>query len=78
MSDRERALRLVYEVPEEKLLYLIAYLEGLSVPDGRSGRSDEDDPFYSAENMERLGKAAERMDVGGGQVHELIEDRSDD
>ncbi len=75
MSDRERAVRLVYEVPEEKLLYLIAYMEGSSVPDGRS---DENDPFYSAENTERLERAAARMDADGGQVRELIEEHSDD
>ena len=83
MSDRERAVKLVYEVPENKLLYLIAYLEGLSVPDGRpdgspDGSPDESDPFYSTENTQRLQRAAARMDADGGHVHELLGESADD
>lgn len=32
-----------------------------------------EDPFYSAENMERLRRAAAQMDAGMGVEHELIE-----
>lgn len=32
------------------------------------------DPFYSAENMRRLEKAAARMDAGMGVKHKLIEE----
>lgn len=32
-----------------------------------------DDPFYSAENMERLSAAAERIKNGGGKIHEPVE-----
>ena len=79
MSDRERAVKLVYEVPENKLLYLIAYLEGLSVPDGRpDGSPDESDPFYSTENTQRLQRAAARMDADGGHVHDLLGESADD
>lgn len=31
------------------------------------------DPFYSAENQDRLSAAKERMEQNGGTVHELIE-----
>ena len=31
------------------------------------------DPFYGAENMDRLARAARQMESGGGTVHELAE-----
>ena len=35
------------------------------------------DPFYSEENMDRLRKAAARMEQTGGTVHDLIEVEDD-
>lgn len=35
------------------------------------------DPFYSAENQERLLKSKERMEKTGGTVHDLIEVNDD-
>ena len=78
MSNRERAVDLVYQIPENKLLYLIAFMEGLSVPDDPVSDVSEADPFFSLENQERLKKAAARMEAVGGTVHELIGDRTDD
>lgn len=38
MSDKERAIELINQIPESKLMYIIPYLEGAAIP-------DEDDIF---------------------------------
>ena len=78
MSNRDRAVDLVYQIPENKLLVLIAFMEGLSVPDEPVSDISDADPFFSPENQERLKKAAARMESGGGTVHELIGGGTDD
>lgn len=33
MSNRERAIELLNDIPEGKLIYIIPYLEGAAIPD---------------------------------------------
>lgn len=33
MSNRERAIQLIDQIPDSKLVYVIAYLEGASIPE---------------------------------------------
>lgn len=57
MSSRELARSLIDQVPEEKLLYVVAYLESVTVP---NEISDDEIP-----NDETLAAFAE-LDNGGG------------
>ena len=52
MSNRELAKSLIDQVPESKLLYVVAYLQGVTVPD-------------ETPNAETLEAIAE-LDSGGG------------
>ena len=40
MSERERAIQLLNNIPDSKLVYVIGFLEGASIP-------EEIDPFFS-------------------------------
>ena len=73
MSDMEEAVQLLKKQPEKNIRIIVELLRAMSVPD-----ETEDDPFYSPENMERLKKAAARMDAGGGTVHDPIGEQADD
>lgn len=64
MSERERAIQLLNNVPDNKLVYVIGFLEGASIP-------DEEDPFYSEANMKRLEHSIEQMERTGGTIHEV-------
>ena len=57
MSTRELARSLLDQVPENKLLYVVAYLQGVTTPE------DEDVP--NAETLE----AFEELDNGGGHTY---------
>lgn len=70
MSNRERAVDLLQMLPEEKILYAICFLEGLSVP----VTEEQADPFFSEENMARLRRSAAEMEMTGGTVHEVAYD----
>ncbi len=52
MSYREMAKKLIDEIPESRLLYVISYLQGAAVPD----------EIPNAETLE----AFEELDNGGG------------
>ena len=62
--EREQAVRLLNTIPDDRLLYVIGFLEGASIPEDR-------DPFYSAENHERLKRSIEQMETTGGTIHEV-------
>ena len=73
MSTRELAKSLIDQVPESKLLYIIAYLQGAAIPD-----------TTEVPNEETM-KAFEELDNGGGHtyngpvedlIHSLLEDES--
>lgn len=64
MSERERAIELLNNIPDSKLVYVIGFLEGASIP-------DEADPFYSETNMKRLAQSIEQMERTGGTIHEV-------
>ena len=57
MSTRELAKSLIDQVPESKLLYIIAYLQGAAIPD-----------TTEVPNEETL-KAFEELDNGGGHTY---------
>ena len=66
-EDRKRAISLLNNIPDEKLIYVIGFLEGASIPEGK-------DPFYSPQNMERLKRSIAQMEATGGTVHEVTYD----
>lgn len=68
MSDRERAKKLLEELPDDKVIYVLIYMEGLK--DGAS-----DDPFYSRENMDELKRRVANLKAGKSTLkeHDLIE-----
>ena len=57
MSTRELAKSLIDQVPENKLLYIVAYLQGATIPD------EAETP-----NAETLA-AFEELDKGGGHTY---------
>ena len=57
MSTRELARSLLDQVPESKLLNVVAYLQGVTTP--------EDDETPNAETLE----AFEELDNGGGHTY---------
>ena len=57
MSTRELARSLLDQVPESKLLYVVAYLQGVTTP--------ENDETPNAETLE----AFEELDNGGGYTY---------
>ena len=57
MSTRELARTLLDQVPENKLLYVIAYLQGVTTPG--------DDETPNADTLE----AFEELDNGGGHTY---------
>ena len=57
MSTRELARSLLDQVSESKLLYVVAYLQGVTTP--------EDDETPNAETLE----AFEELDNGGGHTY---------
>lgn len=57
MSTRELARSLLDQVPESKLLYVVAYLQGVTTP--------ENDETPNAETLE----AFEELDNGGGHAY---------
>lgn len=64
MSERERAVQLLNSVPDNKMIYVIGFLEGVAI-------REDTDPFYSRENMERLERSMLQMEKTGGTLHEV-------
>ena len=69
MSNKELAKQIIDQIPESKMLYVIAYLQGAAVPDD----------MPNADTIE----AFQEIDSGGGQsyqgstkdlINELMED----
>ena len=60
MSTRELAKSLIDQVPENKLLYIIAYLQGAAIPD------ESETP--NADTLE----AFEELDNGGGHTFKSL------
>lgn len=57
MSTRELARSLLDQVPESKLLYVVAYLQGVTTP--------ENDEMPNAETLEAFAE----LDNGGGHTY---------
>lgn len=60
---RTWAKELVDLIPDRKLMSVVGFLEGAALV------SDESDPFYSDENMNRLLRAKAQIESGGGTEH---------
>ena len=56
MSNKEKAIQLLDQIPESKMLYIIGVLEGAAIPDETP----------NAETME----AIQEIENGGGEVYE--------
>jgi hypothetical protein len=56
MSNRERAIQILDRIPESKMYYIIAFLEGAAIP--------EEEP-----NEETIA-AMQELENGGGEVFE--------
>ena len=64
-DERRRAAMLLENISDQRLIYVLDFLRGSIVP-------EEDDPFYSPENMEHLKKSiaeleAVRLSSGKGE-----------
>lgn len=59
MSNREKAKELIDRMPENKLLYIIAFLEGASIPE-----LVEDEKLYSEEVYRELEKSEQQIEEG--------------
>ena len=57
MSNREFAKTLIDQIPESKLFYAIAYLQGISVPD----------EIPNAETLNAMAEVEEMIRTGTGQ-----------
>ena len=76
-EERRRAFRLLNNIPEDRLMYVIGFLEGASIPETTPARRErsvsaegkEGDPFYSPENLARLKRSIAQMEATGGTVH---------
>lgn len=56
MSNKERAIQLLDQIPEAKMFYVLAFLEGVSIPDETP----------NAETIE----AMQELENGGGEIFE--------
>lgn len=57
MSNREFAKNLIDQIPESKLLYVVAYLQGVAVPDETP----------NAETLEAIEEVNQMVSGGGGE-----------
>lgn len=57
MSNRELAKSLIDQIPENKLFYIIPYLQGAAVPD----------ELPSSDTLDALAEAQEMIDNGTGE-----------
>ena len=55
-DERRRAVMLLENIPDQRLIYVLDFLRGAIVP-------EEDDPFYSPENMEHLKKSIAELEA---------------
>lgn len=56
MSNKERAIQLLDQIPEAKMFYVLAFLEGVSIPD-------------ETPNTETI-EAMQELENGGGEIFE--------
>lgn len=60
MSNKERAIQLLDQIPESKMIYIISYLEGAVIPD--------EEP--NAETLEAFAEVDEMKRTGSGEHFE--------
>jgi hypothetical protein len=73
MSSYEQATALLNQVPENKLDYIVTYLQGF-LAGIHCADNAAVDPFYSESNMAHLRRGVAALNAGHGVAHELIED----
>lgn len=54
MSNKERAIELLEQIPESKMFYVLAFLEGVSVPD-ETPNMETLDAFEEGDKMLSMG-----------------------
>ncbi|MCX4340688.1 MAG: hypothetical protein OSJ72_13710 [Lachnospiraceae bacterium] len=73
MSDRERAIQLLEAVPDYKIEYVIAYLQGMIV--GEKTPNDETlEAFREVDEMKKDGKGQHFSGSTGEFLNTLLED----
>ena len=60
MSNKERAIQLLDQIPESKMFYIIGILEGAAIPD-------------ETPNAETL-EAMQELENGGGECFDTLDD----
>lgn len=64
MSNKERAIELLDRVPESKMFYVLAFLEGVSVPDETP----------NAETLKAFEEGDKMLSMGTGQKYTNTKD----
>ena len=67
MSNKERAIQLLDRIPESKMYYVIAYLEGAAIPDVETVEPDEWD-------LKMIEEAEKENDGTGIDIEDLAAD----
>lgn len=67
MSNRERAMRLLESVPDYKIEYVIAYLQGVTAGDAISDEIPNDETLEAMQELENGGGM-----VFKGSAHDFI------
>ena len=57
MSYKELAKNLIYQIPDSKMYYIVAYLQGAAVPE----------EIPNSETLEAIAEVEEMIKVGSGQ-----------
>ena len=71
---REQAVEMIYDMPEDKIVYVVNLLNGLKgLFYSNEYAVKEKDPFYSKKNQKRLARSIADAEAGRVTVHELIE-----
>lgn len=60
MSNKERAIQLLDQIPEAKMFYVLAFLEGVSIPD-------------ETPNAETIA-AMQELENGGGECFDTLDE----
>lgn len=64
MSNKERAIQLLDQVPESKMYYVIGFLEGVAVPD----------EIPNSETLAAFAEVDEMKKTGAGQRFDNLDD----
>ena len=71
MSEREQVMEIISEMPEYKIVGLLAFLRAFE--DVPADDTAEGAAFYGKSNVEHILRGVAALDVGKGVEHELLE-----